>query len=51
MKHESLVDADPIVFDAIQKEKSREHEKILLIASENYVSWPVLEALGIGFYQ
>ncbi|MBA4372228.1 MAG: serine hydroxymethyltransferase [Thermodesulfovibrio sp.] len=49
MKHESLLAADPIVFDAIQKEKSREHEKILLIASENYVSWPVLEALGSVF--
>lgn len=49
MEHESLVAADPIVFDAIQKEKSREHEKILLIASENYVSLPVLEALGSVF--
>ncbi|MGC2064019.1 MAG: serine hydroxymethyltransferase [Thermodesulfovibrionales bacterium] len=49
MEHESLASADPIVFDAIQKEKSREHEKILLIASENYVSWPVLEALGSVF--
>lgn len=49
MEHESLAAADPIVFDAIQKEKSREHEKILLIASENYVSWPVLEALGSVF--
>jgi len=49
MEHESLAAADPIVFDAIQKEKSREHEKILLIASENYVSRPVLEALGSVF--
>ncbi len=49
MEHESLVAADPLVFDAIQKEKSREHEKILLIASENYVSLPVLEALGSVF--
>lgn len=49
MKHESLLAADPIVFDAIQNEKNREHEKILLIASENYVSLPVLEALGSVF--
>lgn len=49
MEHESLAAADPIVFDAIQKETSREHEKILLIASENYVSRPVLEALGSVF--
>lgn len=49
MEHESLAAADSIVFDAIQKETSREHEKILLIASENYVSRPVLEALGSVF--
>src|SRR5512141_2677782 len=38
--------ADPLVYDAIQKERTREHEKIVLIASENYVSRAVLEAQG-----
>ncbi len=49
MEHNSLAVFDPIVFDAIKKEQAREHEKILLIASENYVSGPVLEALGSVF--
>ena len=49
MEPETLAVSDPAVFDAIEKEKSREHEKILLIASENYVSRPVLEALGSVF--
>jgi glycine hydroxymethyltransferase len=49
MEHKSLAAFDPIVFDAIKKEQAREHEKILLIASENYVSRQVLEALGSVF--
>ncbi len=49
MEPETLAASDPAVFDAIEKEISREHEKILLIASENYVSRPVLEALGSVF--
>src|SRR5512140_2267625 len=40
---------DPIIFDAIRSERNREHEKILLIASENYVSESVLEAQGSIF--
>jgi glycine hydroxymethyltransferase len=40
---------DPQVFEAIEKERCREHEKILLIASENYVSQAVLDAQGSIF--
>ena len=49
MKHEDLKRADPLVYEAIQKEKDREHRKIVLIASENYVSDAVLEAQGSIF--
>lgn len=40
---------DPQIFEAIEKERCREHDKILLIASENYVSEAVLEAQGSIF--
>jgi glycine hydroxymethyltransferase len=46
---DNLRTSDPQVFDAIEKEKCREHEKIVLIASENYVSAAVLEAQGSIF--
>ena len=49
MDAESLKNLDPEVFDAIRKEKAREHEKIVLIASENYASQAVLEAQGSIF--
>lgn len=49
MELNNLRSADPQVFDAIQKEKDREHDKIVLIASENYVSSAVLEAQGSIF--
>jgi glycine hydroxymethyltransferase len=38
--------ADPEIFRAIQGEKKREQEQIILIASENYASQAVLEAQG-----
>ncbi len=44
-----LKNIDPQVYEAIRKETEREHEKILLIASENYVSRAVLEAQGSIF--
>lgn len=44
-----LKNIDPQVYEAIRKEQEREHEKILLIASENYVSRAVLEAQGSVF--
>ncbi len=46
---EQLKRVDPEVYDAIQKERNREKEKIVLIASENYVSSAVLEAQGSIF--
>lgn len=49
MKAEQLRDVDPEVYNAILNEKSREKDKILLIASENYVSRAVLEAQGSIF--
>ena len=49
MDREDLRIADPDVYEAIQKEREREHNKIVLIASENYVSRGVLEAQGSIF--
>ncbi len=46
---DDLRSADPQVFAAIEKERCREHEKIVLIASENYVSKAVLDAQGSIF--
>jgi len=40
-----LKNTDPVIFDLIQKEKQRQEEEIELIASENYVSKAVLEAI------
>lgn len=42
----SLRDADPEVADILVAENRRQHVKIRLIASENYVSTEVLEATG-----
>ncbi|HEY0071247.1 MAG TPA: serine hydroxymethyltransferase [Chloroflexia bacterium] len=41
-----LHEADPDLWQAIEDEKRRQHDKIELIASENYVSRAVLEAQG-----
>jgi glycine hydroxymethyltransferase len=46
MNPDNLKNTDFQVFEAIQKEKDREHDKIVLIASENYASDAVLEAQG-----
>ena len=35
MELNNLRSADPQVYEAVQKEKDREHDKIVLIASEN----------------
>jgi len=42
----SLHDVDPELWQAIKDEERRQHDKIELIASENYVSRAVLEAQG-----
>src|SRR5688500_7983484 len=44
--HRSLEEVDPEVWGAIKDEERRQHDKIELIASENYVSRAVLEAQG-----
>jgi glycine hydroxymethyltransferase len=44
-----LKQQDPEVYNAIQGEEERELSKIVLIASENYVSQAVLEAQGSVF--
>lgn len=49
MELENIRAEDPEVYEAIQKERAREHEKIVLIASENYVSQSVLDAQGSIF--
>ncbi len=49
MATNDLKTTDPEVYEAIRKEREREHEKIVLIASENYVSEAVLEAQGSIF--
>jgi glycine hydroxymethyltransferase len=43
---EELKRVDPEVFEAVELETKRQHEKIELIASENYTSKAVLEAAG-----
>ncbi|HQD36520.1 MAG TPA: serine hydroxymethyltransferase [Thermodesulfovibrio thiophilus] len=44
-----LREVDPEIYSLIRKEKKRESEKILMIASENYVSRAVMEAQGSLF--
>ncbi|MFD2761014.1 serine hydroxymethyltransferase [Lentibacillus juripiscarius] len=43
---EHLKQADQEIFEAIQAEKTRQHDKIELIASENFVSEAVMKAMG-----
>jgi len=42
----SLREQDPAIHEAIQSERRRQLTTLELIASENFVSDPVLEALG-----
>src|SRR3954471_6495920 len=41
-----LKDIDPQVFDAIRLEEQRQRDELELIASENYTSAAVMEAVG-----
>lgn len=41
-----LKEKDPEIFEMIQNEKKRQYEGIELIASENFTSRAVMEALG-----
>ena len=45
----SLFDTDPQIANAIDNEVRRQHEGLELIASENFVSEAVLEAMGSVF--
>ena len=45
-KQNTLAKTDPDLFAAIQAENRRQEDHIELIASENYVSWAVMEAQG-----
>ncbi|WP_126443981.1 serine hydroxymethyltransferase [Sulfuricystis multivorans] len=45
-KQDSLAKIDPEIFAAIRQENQRQEDHIELIASENYVSWAVMEAQG-----
>ena len=47
--YEALRVADPSVFQALDLEVQRQHHHLELIASENYVSRPVLQAMGSHF--
>ena len=42
----NLQQQDPQIYKIIEKEKTRQREGLELIASENYVSTAVLEAMG-----
>jgi glycine hydroxymethyltransferase len=41
-----LAESDPELFDIVEKEKNRQWKHLELIASENYTTQPVMEALG-----
>jgi len=46
MNYPTIKKEDPEIFDIIKREEARQKEGIELIASENYVSRAVLEAMG-----
>jgi glycine hydroxymethyltransferase len=41
-----LVETDPELYQLIEQEKKRQQSSLVLIASENFTSKPVLDALG-----
>jgi len=43
---EAIAEVDPVLWEAMLGERRRQHEKIELIASENYTSAAVMEAQG-----
>jgi glycine hydroxymethyltransferase len=45
-KNNTIANVDPEMWDVIQKETTRQHDHIELIASENYASPAVMEAQG-----
>ncbi len=43
---ESIAEVDPVLWESMVAERRRQHDKIELIASENYVAGAVMEAQG-----
>ncbi|MGZ9161056.1 MAG: serine hydroxymethyltransferase [Candidatus Limnocylindrales bacterium] len=43
---ESIAEVDPVLWEAMQGERRRQHDNIELIASENYVHAAIMEAQG-----
>ncbi len=46
MNKQKIKDFDPSLFSALEKERNRQESGLEMIPSENFVSLPVLEALG-----
>lgn len=46
MTYPNLKQSDPMIYDLIKREENRQRDGLELIASENYVSSAVLEAMG-----
>jgi len=46
MKYDHLMSQDPAVWEIVKKEENRQNDELELIASENYVSPAVLEAMA-----
>ena len=46
LMQESIAEVDPVLWAAMLDERRRQHDKIELIASENYTSAAVMEAQG-----
>ena len=51
LRNAPLAEVDPVVSEAIDHEVARQANGLELIASENFVSEAVLEAMGFGFHK
>jgi glycine hydroxymethyltransferase len=49
MDYKNLIENDKEVFSILEKEEKRQNEELELIASENYISPSVLEAMSTIF--
>ena len=46
MSYSHIKNSDKEIYDILIRELTREHDTLELIASENFVSYPVLEMAG-----
>jgi glycine hydroxymethyltransferase len=46
MLNKPLVETDPVLYGIMEKEKERQRDSLVLIASENFTSKSVFDALG-----